>query len=60
MYIYMGTIIYKNLHYLLVFKKQKHLLNTAIQEYLKQELRKKALVPYKKPNTYIIPFINRI
>lgn len=55
----MGTIIYKNLHFLLVFKKQKHLLNTAIQEYLKQELRKKALVPYKKPNTSIIPFINR-
>jgi len=31
-----------------------------LQEYLKQELRKKALVPYKKPNTSIIPFINRI
>ena len=54
----MGTVVYKNLHLLLLFKKQKQLLNNAIQEYIKQELRKKAIVPYKKPNTSIV-FIPR-
>ena len=51
----MGTIVYKNLHLLLLFKKQKKLLNNAIQEYIKQEARKKAIVSYKKPNNSIVP-----
>ena len=50
----MGTIVYKNLHLLLVFKKQKQLFNIAVQDYLKQEARKKAIVSYKKPNSSIV------
>jgi len=55
----MGITVYKNLHLLLVFKKQKQILNIAVQDYLKQEARNKAIVLYKNPNTSIVPFIKQ-
>ena len=51
----MGVSTYKNLHFLLLFNKQKRLFNIAVQEYIKQEVRNKALVPYKKPPIDIVP-----
>ena len=51
----MALSTYKNLHLLLLFSKRKRLLNLAIEAIIKQEVRNKALVPYKKPPTDIVP-----
>jgi hypothetical protein len=49
----MATVIYKNLAMMVMFKKQKRLLDKSIRDYLHREKYKdkfnKAIVEYEKP-----------
>lgn len=50
----MSPVVYKNLAIMLLFKKQKLLLNKGIKDFIKENNRKTAIILYIQSHTTII------